>query len=833
MTGKNKNQYQRRLQVRMRCLLLLAALSALTACGQGTPSASSAALNDTQADTAGAGAENLGNPAGAGVQNPGDSASGQQEWVYVPEMFTVEDERGNYVDYERMQPVGDLLFYVYQEGDTEDSEKGICRYSLSGQKLESVPISWPEGGAVWDAGVRCFAGDSSLYMTANVYPADYSAMKRFLCRFDPEGNCLFSKEITEWAGREVSLRKLTVDGQGRLYLFVDNGEVLLFSGEGEYHGAAGYGSSDSLTSVEVIGACEGADGKYYACIRKESADIGGANAKGGQVRCTLAEIDYESCSLSPAAENLPELKGICGQQSGAAAGMYEDSAGINGDSAGINGDGGAGGKADSGYDLLLYDERAVYGFAFAAWKGSSELPGEELFSWQDNNINGYCVQNLYQLEDGRLCATAADWINDDEVLAVLKKCRADQVPAREELVLVTVGGESSLATMAVKFNRADSRYHLTVKSYDSLTDLYNAVLTKEPMDLIDLSGVNIQRLVRAGLLENLTPYVERSEAVDRADFVDGILEAYTFEHTLVSIPASFYLWTVVGDGTKLENPAGLTMEELFAAADRYPGAKTFDGVTREEIMEFLMMFYQDTFIDRETGICHFDGEGFQEVLKFVKQFPDSVANSAEEDSLPVKIHNGEVLFVIAEVDSFSSVQEYTGMFGEGAAFVGFPDPEGKGGHLLFTGDAYGIAALSENKEGAWQFIEDFLTQEKDEMYYVRGNNIFRTSFPTLKRTLEVNVEASMEADRQTAADRFPMRIYSDGTSFQYHALTREEVDAVLKLVPEATPFYSVEDDEIIKIINEEAFGYYSGQKSVEDVAGIIQNRIQLYVDEGG
>lgn len=40
-------------------------------------------------------------------------------------------------------------------------------------------------------------------------------------------------------------------------------------------------------------------------------------------------------------------------------------------------------------------------------------------------------------------------------------------------------------------------------------------------------------------------------------------------------------------------------------------------------------------------------------------------------------------------------------------------------------------------------------------------------------------------------------------------------------------------DKIIKIINEEAFDYYSGQKRVEDVAGIIQNRIQLYVNEGG
>ena len=34
-------------------------------------------------------------------------------------------------------------------------------------------------------------------------------------------------------------------------------------------------------------------------------------------------------------------------------------------------------------------------------------------------------------------------------------------------------------------------------------DLYNAILTREPIDLIDLSGVNIESLLRQGILEDL------------------------------------------------------------------------------------------------------------------------------------------------------------------------------------------------------------------------------------------------------------------------------------------------------------------------------------------
>ena len=38
-------------------------------------------------------------------------------------------------------------------------------------------------------------------------------------------------------------------------------------------------------------------------------------------------------------------------------------------------------------------------------------------------------------------------------------------------------------------------------------------------------------------------------------------------------------------------------------------------------------------------------------------------------------------------------------------------------------------------------------------------------------------------------------------------------------------------DDITNIINEEAAAYFSGQKSAEDVAKIIQSRMQVYLSE--
>ena len=93
------------------------------------------------------------------------------------------------------------------------------------------------------------------------------------------------------------------------------------------------------------------------------------------------------------------------------------------------------------------------------------------------------------------------------------------------------------------------------------------------------------------------------------------------------------------------------------------------------------------------------------------------------------------------------------------------------------------------------------------------------------------LHARMEEDSQYPGDRFPSIIYEDGWEFQYHALTQDEVDEILNLVKEAIPSFSIQDDDVIKIISEESVVYYSGQKSAEDVVSVIQNRVQNFVSE--
>lgn len=716
-------------------------------------------------------------------------AGGEREWAYVPEVAVIEDADA---DYENMQPVGGRLCALTMGREEGDGLRYICQYDVDGRELAKAPVQYQAEGDICEIGHYAF-GQDFVWLTANVYASDYSQLRRFLCKFDMEGKNLVSEEITEQIGHEASIEDLAVDEQGRIYIFTGDAGGYLYTGDGSFYGSVPYNVSGN---VRIKGASKGNDGKFYICMsREESPDSS-----------CLMEIDFEGKRLTEVTGSLSNIRGFC------AAAQPE-------------------GESGKQYDFLFYDNVAVYGYDFAAQEGDTGSAGEELFCWLDGDINGYCVANLYLLEDGRLCAMVADWENDDRAVVALKRVKAGEAPRRENLVLATVDGDSGLTAMAVKFNRGSSRYHLAVKSYESLTDLYNDVLRKEPMDLVDLSGINAQSLASQGFFEDLTPYLERAENFSRSDFVDGILNVYTYDNILAGIPAAFTLRTVAGNRAQLSNKEGLSLEELLSDAGRQQGVKTFDGVTRDEMMQYIMLFNEDTFIDRKAGTCQFDSEIFREVLEYVKSFPDSSVSDSGETSLTARIRNGEVLFAIAELNELRAFQEYEGMFGQEAAFVGFPTPQGRGGHILFMDDAYAIAKVSEHKEGAWEFIEGFLAQEKSESYYRSQDNFFGISFPSLKKILNEKVEEAIETDSQYESGKFPETIYEDGSTFRYHALTWDEVNVMLELIPDAKPYFDAEGDEIIKIINEEASGYYSGQKQAEDVVSVIQNRVRLYLSE--
>ncbi len=224
----------------------------------------------------------------------------------------------------------------------------------------------------------------------------------------------------------------------------------------------------------------------------------------------------------------------------------------------------------------------------------------------------------------------------------------------------------------------------------------------------------------------------------------------------------------------------------------------------------------------------------------MNRFPDEIDWEQEDMSTPNKIQRGNVLLYEANLYNFNEIQVCNEIFQGDASYIGYPTMDGSVGCMFNAYQAYAITSKASQKEGAWEFIEGFLTREVDSE---RGGAF---GFPTLKSRLNAMAEEAVKVEYHTDENGEPILdengeaiimgagggfSYSDGWSYDYRIPTQEEVDITMSLIEVAKPVIYSQGDEVLNIINEEAAAFYKGQKSVDEVASVIQSRIQIYVGE--
>jgi len=735
----------------------------------------------------------------------------QKEFIYVPEFKTLEEENASYYD---MELSGNNLYYMTWAYDEESgsSSQTMRSYSLADGQSTDVTLKWPDGEDQSSSNQFLVGADGSIYMVLYNYrliPGSQEDYERSfaLCKFDAQGNQVFSKDLSkQMEEEEVYLRSMAVDDQGRIYLCVETA-VWLYDAAGEYQGSI---SLEEVTDGWVNGMGTGKDGKVYINCYSRDASSGGYS---------LIELDFDN------------------KKTGA---VYADFPSTNSD------------KLIRGIekDFLVYDSTSVYEYDLAT------QTKEPLFDWLDSDINGSYVESVGVLEDGRFVAVYQDWETNDSGIALLTKTKSDQVAQKETVVIAALSSGSDLRAAVVKFNKASSEYHITVKDYlnydnigadgdyesvlkDALTSLNNDLTSRNAPDILDLDGLNVKQLAAKGVFADLNEYLDKSTVLNRSDILENVLDAYTYDDVLVSIPCSIFFQTLVASKADLGDKQGWTMDEMIAYADAHPDAELFDGAEKRDLLQYLMMYNEDTFIDWKTGECNFDSEEFKSLLKFVNRLPDEVNRDYSGPSTPTRIQNGEVLLDTLYLSEFNDIQIPIEEFKGEAVMIGFPTLDGSSGHAMVGSQTYAIISKSKNKDAAWAFLESILARDD-------SNDRYRYGFPVMKSKLDamakdaVTPKYVLDEDGQPWLDEDGNPIiengtssigYEDGWSYTYHLPTQEEVDMVLAIMKTAKPISYDYNSEVISIIQEEAEPFFKNQKSVDEVAGIIQSRIKIYVSE--
>ena len=722
------------------------------------------------------------------------------EWVYVPEFLSL-DEMENISWYE-VRLKDDSLCYVSRDWDMETGTSSYTfnRYLLSDGTTSQIPLNVTEDAYVneWALGK-----DGSLCVLMNAGSWDevmqVYTQSWYLCKFDSQGNQVFLQDITGLQeGEYAYFDGIVMDDEGRIYI-VGDATLWMFDSEGKPAGETGFGGA---MGGYVNGFFCGQDGNVYA-----SVNTYGENG----LSTSLYVVDFAAKKMEEKYADFPT--------------------GRNNDSLVQSADGKF--LTNDGLAMQVYDP---------------ETQEEEvLFSWLDSDINGDSVRSFSAMPDGRIAVVYQDWMNDDNGVALLTRTKSDELPEKKQIVIATLTSDQELQASAVQFNKSSKDYRVTVKQYydwysgmsyeDAITNMNNDISSRNCPDLVLVSGnIDVNMLAAKGVFQDLSSYLEKSNVLDRENMVESALNAYTYDGKLISIPDNFTLATIFGSRDMVGDKMGWSMEDMIAFSEANSGKDLFDRVSKSQILSICLMYNMDTFVDWNRGSCNFDSPEFKSLLEFAARFPsdDDISYDPDRPATPVRIQRGEVLLLEETISEMNEIQLFIEMFRGDVTPIGLPNTDGTSGCILSASGCYAMTAKSKVKDGAWAFIESYLTRENTGYRWGLPNdwNLLNEMAKEAVREYELDENGEILLDEEgNPVERQVNHGYGWGDfSYEYRISTQEEVDMVYELINAARPA-SGTNQQIMAIITEEAEAFFQGQKTVDEVTPIIQSRVNVYVSE--
>lgn len=446
------------------------------------------------------------------------------------------------------------------------------------------------------------------------------------------------------------------------------------------------------------------------------------------------------------------------------------------------------------YDILMSADDGLYGVAF------DTSVQECLLKWSDCYITEGTASAIHLSQNGDVL-----FYYFDSISRGLKICSltADDAPPARTALRLSIDTENNLDIRVYEaintFNRTNREYVIEIEAYPSDTEINKLAVTGDAPDLFYLGNSSEQSLVDQGLLADLYPLMDADPSFDRENILNAYRKAHEINGSLYSLNPFFSIITLAGKSEFVGERSGWSVEDFVEAAESAPdGITIFNGFNNESALLEILSASVNSFVDLENHTCDFESDEFISLLKIIHS--KQTYESSEYDESGILGNHCLLDFVGytgSHITSSESSQEHE------ITPVGYPGVSGSGAAMSYAdGSFWGIYEGSTQKDAAWSFLKTLLTEEY-ESEYIRG-------FPITVDSFELCVQHIRDKD----------------------ILDKEELDDLISIIEHTTTTRNY-NSPIIKIIMEEVPYYFSGEKSAEDVAAIIQNRVQTYIAEQG
>lgn len=481
---------------------------------------------------------------------------------------------------------------------------------------------------------------------------------------------------------------------------------------------------------------------------------------------------------------------------------------------------------------------------------------EELINWQDSDLGQSSPSAIIALENSDFIAYINDYQTGDSGLYRLTRREASELENTKVITIGMLYDDWSVSSKITEFNKEStdlriktvnySQYDVYDEETQEMTSTASEQLKKDiiagnaPDMIVTYDFSVISSLASKGVYADLGDFISKESDLSEDDIMPNVLEASKIGGKLYALSPSFDIQTMAVK-TKFFDKENWTFDDMIETYNNGPeGMALFYDDTKQSVFNNFIYMSND-YLDYENGTCHFDSPDFIKLLEFANQFPDDSEGfdweNATDDETQTYWNEQEVAHMndkaLIRSIYMSEFREYSrykhGIFNDDITLVGAPSSDGRGA-TISLGTSFAILNDSPCKDECWSFIKGFFSDE-----YYEGQQYYY-GMPSVTSAFEKKAEESMERPYWVNDETGEKEYYDDSYWVSDHEvkidpLTKEEKDYLVNYIKGATKRSGDYDQDVYKIIDDEVEAYFKGEKTAQEAADVIQNRVSILVSE--
>jgi len=485
---------------------------------------------------------------------------------------------------------------------------------------------------------------------------------------------------------------------------------------------------------------------------------------------------------------------------------------------------------------------------------------EKLFDYNQCSLNLGLAErfNLVECSDDRILLCGRCDNNSiyegrtADKLNLIELTRADKNPHSGKTVLEIYslnGIDDKTGEAVTRFNETNSKYFIEYAfNYDDtniIDDTYDdnnedvwmmtktrnnsSLSNKLAIDIMNgdapdilLDCSSFSRLYNKNCLVDLTPFVKDA---DPDKYFTNIIEGSKTDGALYQLPVSFKLEGIMTKTANAGNSGkGFTLDEYKKFTDEVMNGN--DPIVYGQAVYFSLLFnsMRDEFISK--GKVDLSKPEFKILADYVKdnvrENGISINDWYEKASGGEGIPKGEYVEYCTGIGGYYFNGMGIASHGKSVVMLGLPSLDGRGPRFI-PSRSVAISSQATDIKACGEFVKLLLTDE------------FQTK-------IAMNDEFVLSREAYKSAGSAAVTYYTNGgSSFMggngggsggLSDLSSKDVDFVENVILSCSKM-KTEDPDISMILTEEMPAYFLGQKDLDAVTKIAQNRIQNLLDERG